>query len=135
MPLSLKTAVAVLAFQVLANTAVGVLLFVFAAEDIEHGRDVPTLTYVLAVASLAIGVTLLACAVLFVRRSPLARPIVTVLEIFGMISGLIGIVYGAPQAVVGLVLSFLVLLHVYRPESTEWLTASPDTWEDVATVD
>lgn len=36
MPLSLKTAVAVLAFQVLANTAVGVLLFVFAAEDIEH---------------------------------------------------------------------------------------------------
>lgn len=119
-PLALKLAVGVLVFQTLANAAAGVLLLVFAAEDVEHGRDVPALQYVLAYASIAIAVVLLACGVLLMRGVLAARPVVVCVEVLAMVSGLINLVLGAPQAVVGLVLAALVLVHLYRAEVTEW---------------
>ncbi len=134
MPLSLRIAVGILVFQTLANTAAGVLMLVFAAEDVEHGRTVPTLTYVLAVASVIIGVVLLVCVVLLLGRNSAARPVVAAVEVFGMVNGLAGLLLGAPQSVVGLVLAFLVLFHVFRPESTAWLEPWPEE-EDVPVAD
>lgn len=119
-PLALKIAVGILLLQALANAAGGVLLLMVAAEDIEHGRDVPALQYVLGYASIAIGVVLLACGVLLVRGVLAARPVVVCLEVLAMVGGLVNVVLGAPQAVVGLVLAGLVLMHLYRAEVTEW---------------
>lgn len=133
MPLALKTAIGVLFFQVLTNAAGGVLMFVFAAEDVDHGREVPTLTYVLAFVSLAIAVTLLVCTVSLMRRVEAVRPVVAGIEVLGILNGGLGLVLGAPQAVAGLVLSILVLVHIYRREVTEWLDPLPGGWDDADT--
>lgn len=123
MPLSLKVVLAVLTFQVLVNAAMGVLLIHAGTEDAEHGRDVPALQHVLAYGSIVAAVVLLVCGVLLMRAVAAARPVVVAVEALGMLSGLLALVQGAPQGTVGLVLSVLVLVHLYRADLTTWLEA------------
>ncbi|WP_199434189.1 hypothetical protein [Qaidamihabitans albus] len=125
MPFSLKVSLGILAFQVLSNGAMGVLLLYFAAEDAEHGRSVPGLQYVLAYVSVAVAVVLIGCAVLLGRRVPGARIVVAVLEVLTVISGLLAVVQGAVQGVVGIVLAVLVIAHLFRADVSAWLRPAP----------
>ncbi|WP_197321114.1 hypothetical protein [Saccharomonospora sp. NB11] len=133
MPLALKLVLGVLFFQALINTAGGVFMFVLAAEDVDHGREVPSLVYVLAGVSVFLGLTLLVCAVLLIRRVLAARPVVAGIEVLGVANGLLGLVLGAPEYLAGLGLAMLVLMHLFRREVTEWLDPRPLGQNDPAT--
>lgn len=121
MPFSLKISLGILAFQVLSNGAIGVMLLYFAAEDAEHGRSVPALQYVLAYVSVAVAVILIGCAVLLGRRVAWARAAVTALEVLTVISGLLALVQGAVQGLVGMMLAVLVIVHLFRADVSAWL--------------
>jgi hypothetical protein len=133
MPLALKLVLGVLFFQALINTAGGVFMFVLSAEDVDHGREVPSLVYVLAGVSVFLGLTLLVCAVLLIRRVLAARPVVAGIEVLGVANGLLGLVLGAPEYLAGLGLAMLVLMHLFRREVTEWLDPRPLGQNDPAT--
>ncbi|PRX47003.1 hypothetical protein B0I33_106100 [Prauserella shujinwangii] len=121
MPFALKASLGILAFQVLSNGAMGVLLLYFAAADAEHGRSVPGLQYVLGYGSVAVAIVLIGCAVLLGRRVSGARIVVTVLEVLTVISGLLAVVQGAVQGAVGIVLAVLVIVHLFRADVSDWL--------------
>lgn len=124
MPLAAKLALVLVTLQVLSNVVLGGMLLYFAAEEAEHGREAPTLQYVLAVVSLVVGLIAIGCAVALVRRAEWARPVLTVLEGLTIVSGLATLVQGAPQGVMGIVLSVLVIVQLFRAEVTEWLAAA-----------
>ncbi|MEU6642758.1 hypothetical protein ABZ863_09415 [Saccharomonospora sp. NPDC046836] len=133
MPFSLKISLGILTLQVLSNVATGVMLVYFAAEAAEHGRSAALLQYLLGYGSLAIAVVVIVSAVLLGRRVPGARAVVTVLEVLTVISGVVALVQGSPQGIVGISLAVLVIVHLFRPDVNAWLRpAAPAPGSHVA---
>jgi hypothetical protein len=65
------------------------------------------------------------CGVLLLRRVDWARIPVAVLEVIGMISGLIALVSGAPAGMVNVALGLVVLVSLFKAETSAWLSLRP----------
>ena len=112
-------------FQAIINTGFGIFLLYAAGVDIDHGRDVPGLTYALGYLSIVIGIVLAFCGVLLLRRAEWARIPIAVIEVLGIVSGLITLVSGVPSGVVNVALGAVVLVSLFKSPTTEWLRSVP----------
>jgi hypothetical protein len=124
-PVTLLNALFGIAFQAVVNVAVGVLLLYFAGEEVDHGRDYPTLMYALGYLSIVIGVVLAVCEVLLLRRVEWARIPVAVIEVLGILSGVVTLLSGAPAGVANVALGAIVLTSLFKAPTTAWLRAAP----------
>ncbi|MFI7126737.1 hypothetical protein ACIBQ1_13665 [Nonomuraea sp. NPDC050153] len=85
----------------------------------------------LALVSVAAAVALLACAVLLYRGLPWVRVTTLVIEGFTGVGALVSLVSGLvegsfqPTGTIPLVLSFLVITNLVRPEVRDWFSGSP----------
>lgn len=114
-------------FQAVVNTGFGIFLLYAASVDIDHGRDVPGLSYALSYLSIGIGIVLAICGVLLLRRVEWARVPVAVLEVLAIISGLITLASGVMSGVVNMALGTVVLVSLFKAPTTEWLRPSEAT--------
>lgn len=124
-PGALINAIVAIFFQAVVNTAAGIFLLYIAGDEIDHGREVPGIMYAFSVVSIVIGVVLALCGVLLLRRVERARIPVAVIEVLGILSGLIALVSGAPAGMVNVALGLLVLISLFKSVTTEWLSPSP----------
>jgi hypothetical protein len=124
-PLALVNVIVGVIFQAVLNTAAGVFLLYIAGEEIDHGREVPGIMYALAYLSIVIGIVLALSIVLLLRRVEWARIPVAVIEVLGIISGLIALASGAPAGVANVGLGIVVLVGLFKSDTTEWLMPSP----------
>lgn len=124
-PGALINAVVAIFLQAVLNAFAGVLLLWAASTDVEHGRDPGGLIYLLAYVSIVIAVVLAACGVLLLRRVEWARIPVTVIEIIGIVSGVLALAQGAPAGIANIALAALVLVSMFRADTTEWLRPTP----------
>jgi len=111
--------------QAVLNAGLGVLMLVLAAEEADHGREAEGVLYLFAYGSIVIGVVLAACGVLLMRRVEWARIPVAAIEVLGMVSGLIGLLSGAPAAVVNIALGAIVLVSLFKADTSAWLAPRP----------
>lgn len=118
-PRPLWMAIITLYFQSLTNAAGGVLLLYLADTEADHGREAPELS-ILGYVSLLIAVLLLVCAVLLTRGVSWARHPVVVIEVLGIVSGVISIFSGVFTALVGIALCVLVLANLSHSDVREW---------------
>jgi len=112
-------------FQALINAGFGIFMLVLAADEADHGREVPGIMYALAYLSVVIGIVLAVCGVLLVRRVEWARIPVAALEVIGMISGLVALVSGAPAGMVNIALGLVVLVSLFKADTSAWLSPRP----------
>jgi hypothetical protein len=112
-------------FQAVINTGFGFFMLYAAGVDIDHGRDVPGLTYALGYLSIVIGIVLAVCGVLLLRRTEWARIPVAVIEVLGIISGLVTLASGVMTGVVNIALGAVVLVSLFKEPTTEWLRSVP----------
>lgn len=112
-------------FQAVINTGFGIFLLYAASVDIDHGRDVPRLSYALGYISIVIGIVLAVCGVLLLRRAEWARVPVAAIEVIGIISGLITLASGVMTGVVNLALGTIVLVSLFKAPTTAWLRSVP----------
>jgi hypothetical protein len=112
-------------FQAVINTGFGIFLVYAAGVDIDHGRDVPGLTYALSYLSIGIGILLAVCGVLLLRRAEWARIPIAVIEVLGIISGLITLASGVMSGVVNVALGAVVLVSLFKAPTTAWLRSVP----------
>jgi hypothetical protein len=124
-PLALVNVIVGVIFQAVLNTAAGIFLLFVAGEEIDHGREVPGIMYALAYLSIVIGIVLAVSIVLLLRRVEWARIPVAVIEVLGILSGLIALVSGAPAGIVNVGLGLVVLVGLFKSDTTEWLMPSP----------
>ncbi|HEY0452246.1 hypothetical protein [Actinophytocola sp.] len=120
-PGALLNAVVAIFLQALLNAFAGALVLWGAAQDVGHGREVPGIVYLLGYLSFLITVVLVVSGVLLLRRVAWARVPVAVIEVIGIISGLVTLAQGAPAGVANLALGVLVLVSLFRAETTAWL--------------
>jgi hypothetical protein len=114
-------------FQAVINTGFGIFLLYAASVDVDHGRDVPGLSYALSYLSVVIGIVLAICGVLLLRRVEWARIPVAVIEVLGIISGVITLASGVMTGVVNLALGAVVLVSLFKAPTTAWLRPSPSS--------
>ncbi len=124
-PVALVNVIVGVCFQALINTAAGVFLLYVAGDELDHGREVPGIMYALAYLSIVIGIVLAVSIVLLLRRVEWARIPVAVIEVLGILSGLIALVSGAPAGMVNVALGIVVLFGLFKSDTTEWLLPSP----------
>jgi hypothetical protein len=124
-PVALINVIVGVCFQAVINTAAGVFLLYIAGDELDHGREVPGIMYALAYLSVVIGIVLAVSIVLLLRRVEWARIPVAVIEVLGILSGLIALVSGAPAGMVNVALGIVVLLGLFKADTTEWLLPSP----------
>jgi hypothetical protein len=120
-PGALLNAVVAIFLQALLNAFADALVLWGAAQDVGHGREVPGIVYLLGYLSFLITVVLVVSGVLLLRRVAWARVPVAVIEVIGIISGLVTLAQGAPAGVANLALGVLVLVSLFRAETTAWL--------------
>ena len=125
-PKHLLNAIISLYAQAALNVFGGVLLLYFAAADAERGRDVPGHVPLLGWLSLRVAAVLLAGAIMLARRVGWIRVPVTVIEVIGIVSGLVTLVSSAaPTGVINIVLAVIVLTSIYRQDTEQWLNPLP----------
>jgi hypothetical protein len=124
-PVALINVIVGVCFQAVINTAAGVFLLYIAGDELDHGREVPGIMYALAYLSIVIGIVLAVSVVLLLRRVEWARIPVAVIEVLGILSGLIALVSGAPAGMVNVALGIVVLFGLFKADTTEWLLPSP----------
>ncbi|MPZ83911.1 MAG: hypothetical protein GEV28_27375 [Actinophytocola sp.] len=124
-PGALINAVVAIFLQAALNAFAGVLLLWAAGEDVEHGRDPGNLVYLLGYVSIVIAVVLAVCGVLLVRRVEWARIPVAVIEVVGIISGLLTLAQGSPAGIANIALAVLVLVSLFRADTSRWLRPTP----------
>lgn len=112
-------------FQAVVNTGFGFFLLYAASVDIDHGRDVPGLSYALSYLSIAIGIVLAVCGVLLLRRAEWARIPIAVIEVLGIVSGLITLASGVMSGIVNVGLGAVVLVSLFKAPTTAWLRSVP----------
>jgi len=112
-------------FQAIINAGLGVMILYFAGVEVDHGRDYPGLMYALGYLSIVIGIVLAVSGVLLLRRFEWARIPVAVIEVLGIISGLITLVSGVMSGLVNIALGALVLVSLFKAPTTEWLRSVP----------
>ena len=121
-PRQLWTAITVLYLQAVLNAGVGALMLVLAVEETEHNREAPEL-YVLGWVSVVIGIVLFGGAILLTQGVSWARVPVTVVEVIGVISGVIAVASGMVTNVVNILLCAVVLMNLYNLEVRAWFEA------------
>ena len=124
-PGALVNALAGIFFQAVLNTGLGIFLLFVAGDEVDHGREVPGIMYALSYLSVVIGVVLAVCGVLLLRRVEWARIPVAVIEVLGIVSGLVALVSGAPAGMVNLALGFVVLVSLFKADTSAWLRPTP----------
>jgi hypothetical protein len=112
-------------FQAIINAGLGFVILYFAGEEVDHGRDYPGLMYALGYLSVVIGIVLAICGVLLLRRAEWARIPVAVIEVLGIISGLITLASGVMSGIVNVALGALVLVSLFKAATTAWLRSVP----------
>ncbi|WP_020667580.1 hypothetical protein [Amycolatopsis nigrescens] len=118
-PRQLWTAIIVLYVQTAFNAGGGALILALAAEETEHNREAPEL-YVLGWVSVVIGIVLLGGAILLTQGVSWARVPVAVVELFGVVSGVIAVASGVITNVVNIALCVLVLINLFSYEVRVW---------------
>jgi hypothetical protein len=112
-------------FQAIINAGLGFVILYLAGEEVDHGRDYPGLMYALGYLSVVIGIVLAICGVLLLRRAEWARIPVAVIEVLGIISGLITLASGVMSGIVNVALGALVLVSLFKAATTAWLRSVP----------
>jgi hypothetical protein len=122
MPGRVRLALAVLVFQGLANGFIGFIVLDAISTEESHGAEVPGagLIYFIGYLSIAIGVTLLLCAVLTPSRFAWVRVVILLIEAIGIISGAIGFFSGQLTAFIGVALAIGVVALLNRDDSRNW---------------
>lgn len=120
-PGALVNALVGIFFQAVLNTGFGIFMLYLASEEVDHGREVPGLMYALSYLSVVIGIVLALCGIALVRRVEWARIPVAVIEVLGIVSGLIVLASGTPAGMVNIALGFLVLVSMFKADTTAWL--------------
>ncbi len=124
-PRQLWTAIVVLYVQTVFNLGGGALILVVAAEETEHNREAPEL-YLLGWVSVVIGIVLLGGAILLTQGVSWARVPVAVVEVFGVVSGVIAVASGMVTNVVNIALCVLVLVNLFSYEVRAWFAPRQD---------
>jgi hypothetical protein len=124
-PRQLWTAIIVLYVQTVFNVGGGALMLVVAAEETEHNREAPEL-YILGWVSVVIGIVLLGGAILLTQGVSWARVPVAVVEVFGVVSGVIAVASGMVTNVVNIALCALVLVNLFSYEVRVWFAPRQD---------
>ncbi|WP_158842126.1 hypothetical protein [Saccharothrix deserti] len=118
-PRQLWTAIIILYVQTVFNVGGGALVLALAAEETEHNREAPEL-YILGWVSVVIGIVLLGGAILLTRGISWARVPVAVVELFGVVSGVIAVASGVVTNVVNIALCVLVLVNLFSYDVRVW---------------
>lgn len=87
----------------------------------QHNQRVPGFGYAVLVEGLVVGVLVLVCAALIGSGRAWIRPLVMVLEVLAIVAGVVNLLSGAFQAVIGIGLAITVMILMWRPEVTAWL--------------
>lgn len=119
-PGSLITAVVLVFVQSVLNFAGGVLGLVEVSERVEHNQEVTGAMYLFGWGSVVAAALLVLSGVLLLRGVGAARALVVVLEGLSVIGGLVTLVSGAPQAVVGIGMAVVVLVLLFNSQTTVW---------------
>lgn len=123
MPLGLKFVLGFVYVQVVINALFGVLIQVEISEAAEHGQELAhaTLVYFAEYLSFATAVALLVGAVVVTRGVEWGRIVLVIVEAIAIVSGVITLFNGSPQAVIGLVLAGLVIKTLLEDNVKAWL--------------
>lgn len=116
----LVAAVVIVFVQSFLNLAAGVLGLVEISDRVDHNQEVTGAMYVLGWGSVVAAGLLVLGGVLLLRGIGAARALVAVLEGFSVIGGLVTILSGAPQAVIGIGMAVLVLVLMSNSQTTVW---------------
>jgi hypothetical protein len=123
-PANLVGAVVLIFIQVVLNGVVGFFVIVEISDRLEHGQDVTGVDYFFGYGSVVVALVLAVSAVLLLRRVDLARIPIAVLEGILVLGGILNVVMGAPQAIIGIVLAVFVLVVMFSRQTSGWLTES-----------
>ncbi|HEV7648210.1 MAG TPA: hypothetical protein VGP26_08620 [Actinophytocola sp.] len=114
-------------FQAVINVGLGIVILYFAGVEVDHGRDYPGIMYALGYLSVVIGIVLAVCGVLLVRRVEWARIPVAVIEVLGIVSGVITLASGVMTGIVNVGLGAVVLVSLFKAPTTAWLRPTPSS--------
>jgi hypothetical protein len=123
MPRQLKIVLAVLIFQILANSFVGYVVLAEVQDAESHGQDVEGagLVYFASVLSFVAAALLLLCVVMTFQRLAWVRPTVITIQVVNIVSGLIALLSsGQVTALTGIVLSIAVISVMSKDDVRDW---------------
>ena len=120
MPVNVKFAVAGGWIQAFFNGFAGYFILSEVNDRLDHGQDVDGLMRPLAYISIAVALVLATCAALAPKRYGWVRNTVLVIEVFAVLSGLIGLAAAAaPSYAVGMALA-LGIAAGFSGEGGKW---------------
>ncbi|WP_020657316.1 hypothetical protein [Amycolatopsis benzoatilytica] len=123
MPGRLRTALAFVFLQILLNGAFGVLMQVEMNREADHGQDPVAALQIATYISYVTVVAMLAAAVAIILGHGWGRLVLIAFEALSAVSGLITLVSGSPQALIGIVLAALVVATLLNKEVLAWFEA------------
>ena len=122
MPGRLRTGVAILVFQILANGLLGWLILDSLNQYASDGQaDTGAgIGYVLGYASIALAAVLLVCVVGTVRPMAWVRPLIITIEVIAIIGGLVNLFTGTVTALLGIGLAITVITVLHNNDVQHW---------------
>ncbi|MGW7536134.1 hypothetical protein [Amycolatopsis sp. NPDC054798] len=123
MPGRLRGALVFVFLQALLNGLYGVLAQVEIARWVDHGQDPAGVLYLIEFLSYLFAAGLLASGIAILLGYDWGRWALLACEVLSAISGLINLVSGSPQALVGLVLAGLVVSTLFQAQVKAWFEA------------
>ncbi|WP_200862908.1 hypothetical protein [Amycolatopsis orientalis] len=123
MPGRLRAALAFVFVQALLNGVFGIFARLEIARWTDHGQDPAGVLYVIEFLSYLFAVGLLASGIAILLGYDWGRWLLLAFEALSAIGGLINLVSGSPQALVGLVLAGLVVTTLFQEQVKAWFEA------------
>lgn len=123
MPGRLRAAVVFVFLQALLNGVFGLFAQLEIARGKDHGQDPAGVLYLIEFLSYVFAAGLLASGIAILLGYDWGRWALLACEVLSAISGLINLVSGSPQALVGLVLAGLVVTTLFQEQVKAWFEA------------
>lgn len=123
MPGRLRGALVFVFLQALLNGIFGIFAQLEIARWVDHGQDPAGVLYLIEFLSYVFAAGLLASGIAILLGYDWGRWALLVCEGLSAIGGLINLVSGSPQALVGLVLAGLVVTTLFQQQVKDWFEA------------
>lgn len=109
--------------QAVFNGFIGILVASDIADAVSHGQELadPALAYAVEYISFAAAVLLVVSAIVLAMGIAWGRNVLVVLEALIIVNGLVTLVSGAPQGVIGIVLAGLTISVLLHDTVKAWL--------------
>lgn len=127
MPDALRVARGIMYFQGVANLLTLLMQVIDMADRLQHGQDVTSISYLLAVVSTLFAVLLLACASLLTRRRASILKLAVTTEVAAALIGLTLLFgFGVLLAIVTVLIQIVAIAMLLSADARRWITRRVD---------